>query len=198
MRGYDEFLGRVFEVIPPGLMLLILLAVTGLVAAGWYWYPAWVPRRWPRFTWKKPRLPRWRRKKKAKHGKKKEPVLKATKADKKRKETRTPALVRQSAADRLAAEGRYAEAIRERLRDTVADLTRAGVIDPEPGTTAAELTTAASTGRPRLSPPLTGATGLFSEIWYGHRPAGPGEDEKMREMTAEVRAALQPGPGADR
>ncbi|GGN87983.1 hypothetical protein GCM10010112_71080 [Actinoplanes lobatus] len=198
MRGYDEFLGRVFEVIPPGLMLLILLAVTGLVAALWYWHPAWVSWRLPRFTWKKPSWKRWRRKKKAKHGKKKEPVLKSAKADKKRKETKAPALVRQSTADRLASEGRYAEAIRERLRDTVADLTRAGVIDPEPGTTAAELTTAASTGRPRLSPPLTGATGLFSEIWYGHRPAGRGEDEKMREMTAEVRAALQPGPGADR
>nr|WP_208470872.1 DUF4129 domain-containing protein [Actinoplanes flavus]MBO3741725.1 DUF4129 domain-containing protein [Actinoplanes flavus] len=199
MRGYDEFLGRVFAVIPPGLMLMILLAVTGLVAAGWYWYPAWVPRRLPRFTGKKPRWKLWRRTKKAKHGKKKkEAAPRRQKVDKKRKEPKTPALVRQSKADRLAAEGRYAEAIRERLRDTVADLTRAGVIDPEPGTTAAELTTAASTGRPQISPSLTGATGLFSEIWYGRRPAGRGEDDKMREMTAEVRAALRPGPGADR
>ncbi|MEV0899448.1 DUF4129 domain-containing protein [Actinoplanes sp. NPDC049802] len=198
MRGYDEFVGRVFEVVAPGLLLLILIAVTALVSALWYWFPAWVPRRWPRLRVPRLRLPRWRRSAKAKHGSKKEPVSRRLRPERSRRPGRTPAVVRQSVADRLAAEGRYAEAIRERLRDTVADLTRAGVIDPEPGATAAELAAAASAGRPGVSPPLSGATGLFSEVWYGRRPAGRGEDDRMREMTAEVRAALQIPPGAGR
>ncbi|MEU4429041.1 DUF4129 domain-containing protein, partial [Actinoplanes sp. NPDC024001] len=46
--------------------------------------------------------------------------------------------------------------------------------------------------RPPLGPALSGATDLFSEIWYGHRPAGPEQDARMRGLTGEVRAALQP------
>jgi hypothetical protein len=34
---------------------------------------------------------------------------------------------------------------------------------------------------------------LFSEVWYGHRPAGAPEDDRMRDLTAEVRAALNDG-----
>ena len=76
MRAYDEFAAAVFDVVPPQLMLLLLLAVTALTAALWYWYPAWIPRRFPRLRaprvrtpkirlrlprWKLPRLrlPRW-------------------------------------------------------------------------------------------------------------------------------------------
>jgi hypothetical protein len=191
MRGYDEFVGRIFEIVPPGVLILILLAVTALIAAGWYWFPAWVPRSWPRLRMPRVRLPRFkRRQRKAKHSQ--QPATRA--AAKRGKPARPrPAPAGLSLADRLAAEGRYAEAIRERLRDTVTDLTRAGVITPEPGTTANEITTAAGTGRPVVAPALTGATGLFSEVWYGHRPAGAPEDDRMRDLTAEVRAALNDG-----
>lgn len=187
MRGYDEFVGGLLEVVPPPVMLLLLIAVTALIAALWYWYPAWIPRRLPRL----PRLPRWR-------------FTRRVRRTRPRRQSRavgtrprhTPAAhpaPAVSLADRLAAEGRYAEAIRERLRDTVTALTRAGLIDPEPGTTAAELTGHATAGRPAVGPALTGATGLFSGIWYGRRPAGPGDDQRMRELTAEVRDALDPG-----
>jgi hypothetical protein len=186
MRGYDDFVGGVFAIVSPAVLLLLLLAVTALVAALWYWFPAWIPRRLPRLRFPRFRLPRWRRRK-PKHGKP-TPARAITPS---RKSAKTPATVKAgSLADRLAAEGRYAEAIRERLRDTVNDLTRAGVVDPEPGTTAAELATQAGTGRPAVGPALRGATGLFSEIWYGHRPAGPPEDERMRHLTAEVRDGL--------
>ena len=196
MRGYDEFVGRIFDTVGPGLVLLILLVVTALVAAGWYWWPAWVPRRLPRLRGfrlprlrlrlPKLRLPRWKRRaRRARHGQKPE---------RRRAGATTPASTAGATAgtlaDRLAAEGRYAEAIREWLRETVAALTRAGLITPEPGTTAAELTTEATAGRPVVGPALTGATSLFSEIWYGHRSAGPPEDERMRHLTAEVRTAL--------
>jgi hypothetical protein len=200
VRGYDEFVGRIFGIVPGGIVLLILLAVTTLTAAGWYWWPAWVPRRLPRLRLPRLRLrlprlrlrlPRWRlrlprrrkRTRTARHGR---PATRRTRDTGPDPATTTAG----SLADRLAAEGRYAEAIRERLRDTVTALTRAGLITPEPGTTAAELTTEATTGRPVVGPALTGATSLFSEVWYGHRPAGPPEDERMRHLTAEVRTAL--------
>lgn len=188
MRGYDELVGEIFTIVDPALLLLLLLVVTALTAALWYWYPAWIPRRLPRLPrW---RLPRFRRQRKAKHGK---PAPARTPA-RRSKPGRTPAAAATgSLADRLAAEGRYAEAIRERLRDTVTDLTRAGLVAPEPGTTAAELATEATTGRPVVGPALTGATGLFSEIWYGHRPAGQTDDDRMRHLTAEVRNGLDDG-----
>ena len=195
MRGYDEFVGRIFETVPPGVVVLILLAVTALTAALWYWFPAWVPRRLPRLRlprWRLPRLrlPAWRRRQRpARHGQR--PGRDRTRS--RRGRPGTAPEVTGSLADRLAAEGRYAEAVRERLRDTVTALTRAGVISPEPGSTAAELAAEATTGRAGVGPALTGATGLFSEIWYGHRPAGPPEDERMRHLTAEVHSALDEG-----
>ncbi|BEL04955.1 hypothetical protein Q0Z83_031460 [Actinoplanes sichuanensis] len=187
MRGYDDFVGDIFATVPPAVLLLALLVLTALIAAGWYWYPAWIPRRWPRLRLRLPRfsLPKLRRRRKPRHGT--EP---ATRPTRRTKTDKTPTAARGSLADRLAAEGRYAEAIRERLRDTVADLTRAGLITPEPGDTANELATAAGTGRPAVSPALDGATGLFSDIWYGRRPAGPPEDERMRHLTAEIRDGL--------
>ncbi|MEU8663522.1 DUF4129 domain-containing protein [Actinoplanes philippinensis] len=189
MRGYDDLVGRVFTIVSPPLLLLLLLAVTALTAALWYWYPAWIPRRWPRLP-RLPRLtlPRWRRR----TPKRATPTPARPAAPGRPHATAAPATAG-TLADRLAAEGRYAEAIRERLRDTVADLTRAGLIDPDPGTTAAELTTTAGTGHPAVGPALTGATGLFSDIWYGHRPAGPPEDDRMRHLTTEVRDRLGGG-----
>ena len=93
-----------------------------------------------------------------------------------------------SLADRLAAEGRYAEAIRQRLRDTLRELIAARLVPPQPGWTAAELATMASTQRPAVAWPLGNATELFSEIWYGDRPAAAHHDERMRD-------ADRPGPG---
>ncbi|GIF02572.1 DUF4129 domain-containing protein [Actinoplanes siamensis] len=209
MRGYDEFVGWLLNRLSPQWVLLVLFALTGLVAVLWYWYPAWVPRRMPgmprfRFPrlrlprWRFPRvplrlrLPRWRRRPKARWAPAAAP----------RPATQPPAPLAEpepgglSLADRLAAEGRYAEAIRERLRETVVDLIRAGVITPQPGTTAAELTADASARRPVVRAPLGGATEIFSEIWYGRREASPGHDERMRSLTAEVRASLTPPGGA--
>jgi len=190
-RAWDEFAAAVFDVLPPGTLLLLLLVAAGLVGALWYWFPAWVPRRWPRMPrWRRPRfrLPRWRRTKKpkaAKRGKKTkpEPVF-------------APTVVLPDGtllADRLAAEGRYAEAIRQRLRDVVGDLTAAGVVAPLPGTTAAEVAASAAARRPAVAAPLGGATQLFSEIWYGDRPALHSHDERMRALTGDVRSRMKEG-----
>jgi hypothetical protein len=189
-RAWDEFAAAVFDVVPPGVLLLLALAFAGLVGALWYWFPAWVPRGLPRLRlprWRLPRwrLPRWRRTRKPKAGRpaktKIEPVF-------------APTVVLPDGtllADRLAAEGRYAEAIRQRLRDVVGDLTAAGVVAPLPGTTAAEVAAAAAAQRPAVAGPLSGATDLFSEIWYGDRPALPLHDERMRALTGDVRTRMR-------
>ena len=186
-RTWDEFVAAVFDVIPPGTVLLLLILASVLVGALWYWFPAWVPRRLPR--WRLPRLRMPKRRKRAK------PV-----GDRPASDVITPAaepveerplpVGAMSLADRLAAEGRYAEAIRQRLRDTLRALIDARLIPPQPGWTAAELATMASTQRPSVAWPLGNATDLFSEIWYGDRPAGRNHDEHMRTLTDQVRAAL--------
>ncbi|WIM93226.1 DUF4129 domain-containing protein [Actinoplanes oblitus] len=219
-RSYDEFLGRVFDRVPIPVVLVILIAVTGLIALLWYFFPRWIPRRmprlrrprirlrlrWPRWRLPRLRLPKWRLPKWRQRRGEKKPKAKAKPAPvvtepADEQETETPAPTPAgglSLADRLAAEGRYAEAIRERLRDTVAELTRAGVVTPQPGTTAAELAATAATNRPVVGTPLGGATEIFSEIWYGRRDARRDHDERMRALTAEVRAALTTPPGGHR
>jgi hypothetical protein len=93
-------------------------------------------------------------------------------------------------ADQLAAEGRYAEAVRERLRAMVRELIERGVIPFSPGWTVTELATAAKHARPTLTPPLDGAVRTFSDIWYGLRPARPEDDQAMRAHAEAVRQTL--------
>jgi hypothetical protein len=205
-RAYDEFLADIFDVLSPTWVALILLGVAVAVGLLWYTYPAWLrirlprphvklPRRaWPKWKWPKWKWPRWKWRR---------PRIKRTKRKKQaRLQVSTPApaadhalqhvhAISLSPADRMAAEGRYAEAIRERLRESVTTLTSYGVIAPVPARTAQELTTEASANRPAVATPLAGATGIFSEVWYGRRPAGPDQDALMRRLTAEVKAALE-------
>ena len=193
-RLWDEFAAAVFDVVSPQTLLVLGLLLAGLVGALWYWYPAWVPHglptiRLPRVRLRL-RLPRWRW-----------PKWRRTRRPKATRKPRTrvepvfaPTVVLPDGsllADRLAAEGRYAEAIRQRLRDVVGDLTAAGVVTPLPGTTAAEVAAAAAQQRPAVAGPLAGATDLFSEIWYGNRPAQPFHDERMRALTGDVRTRMR-------
>ena len=100
-----------------------------------------------------------------------------------------------SRADRYAAEGRYAEAVRERLRAIVRTLVERGVIEHHPGWTVTELTTAAGQALPPLGPPLAEAGRIFSDIWYGEYPAGLAQDARMRELAGAVDAGLTVGAG---
>lgn len=194
IRSYDEFVAGVFERFGPGAVLLLLFLATALIAALWYFYPAWIPRRMPRLRFPRLRFPRLRlrlpriRLPRVRFARKPKAAAAAPLAEDDLMPPEAPP--EPGLADRLAAEGRYAEAIRQRLRDTVADLTRAGVIAPVPGATAAEISRAAAARRPVLGAPLGGATDIFSEIWYGRREASAGHDERMRALTAEVRAGL--------
>jgi Domain of unknown function (DUF4129) len=179
-RAWDELTAAAFDIVPPGVLLLVLIAGAALAGALWYWWPAWVPKRWPRLP-KRHRKPRKTKDKKT-----------ATAAGARREETVEPvaAGVDTDLADRLAAEGRYAEAIRQRLRVTLGELVAARLVPPQPGWTAAELASMASGQRPTVAAPLGTATELFSEVWYGRRPAGRSHDEHMKALTDKVRTAL--------
>jgi hypothetical protein len=91
-----------------------------------------------------------------------------------------PADVLASLADRLAAQGRYAEAIRERLRAMVRHLVERGVIEDRPGWTVTELSAAAGVA------PLYEAATVFSDVWYAQRPATAELDARMRELAQQV------------
>jgi Domain of unknown function (DUF4129) len=197
-RWWNGFLADVDDRIGLGLVTLLLFVAAALVAAGWYFWPKWLPTRWPRRArsdeprrkWRWPKFRwrwRWRRRKKdtdaAEAGP--EPVPHETEGL-----PELPVEAFLSLADRLAAEGRYAEAIRERLRGIVRELVDAGAIENRPGLTVTELARAAGQARPMVRPPLDAASRLFSDVWYGQRPAGAEQDARMREYATHVHAAL--------
>jgi len=98
-------------------------------------------------------------------------------------------------ADELAAAGRYKEAVRERLRAMVRDLIERGVLPQTPGWTVTELAVAAIANRPALATPMRAAVAIFSEIWYGLRPATADDDRAMRAHAAAVgQVAREPAP----
>ncbi|WBB83805.1 DUF4129 domain-containing protein [Micromonospora sp. WMMC264] len=191
-RWWTETVAALGDLLPLPLAALILLAVALLAALGWYFFPAWVPRRLPRFSlprlrWlrlPRLRLPRLRRP--ARRRRSDPPPVRVP-------EPRTPEAVPAGApglADRLAAEGRYAEAVRERLREMVRLLVTRHVVEPRPGLTVVELTEAAARARPQVRPTLHTAGAIFSDLWYAQRPATAAHDHRMRELAADLRREL--------
>ncbi|HEY3924406.1 MAG TPA: DUF4129 domain-containing protein [Acidothermaceae bacterium] len=90
------------------------------------------------------------------------------------------------AAAQFAADGLWAEAIRERLRAVARELEQRGVLDPRPGRTAAELSREAGTQLPALADDLRIATSIFDEVWYGGRTATAADEELLRRLDARV------------
>lgn len=184
MRWWNEAVARVDDVLPFGLAAPLALLLAAIVAVLWYTFPGWLPSRW-----------RMRRSGRAPR---REPVVDEVTgetvedADEDPEElpTRAPE-VYVSQADRFAAEGRYAEAVRERLRAIVRELVDRDVVAHIPGWTVTELTRAAVGARPELAPALDGATGVFSSIWYAQRPATADDDERMRGHLTTVRELMR-------
>jgi hypothetical protein len=209
MRLWDEFVAFLADLVPGGVPTLTLASflVTLLISLGWYFWPAWLrqnwrlrrgrssrsgsrgpgsPRGW-RFRLGKLRW-RWRRRKKVKAGAEESTELSPDELPD------LPAEVLLSTADQLAAAGRYKEAVRERLRAIIRDLIERGILPPTPGWTVTELAAAAGIAQPPLAPPLSGAAGVFSEIWYGLRPAVQSDDLAMRAYAEQITSALVPQP----
>jgi hypothetical protein len=74
-------------------------------------------------------------------------------------------------AEDAAARGRFADAVRERLRAVVRELEARGVLDPRPGRTADEVAQEAGAAVPETAEDLRRAVQVFDEVWYGSRPA---------------------------
>ncbi|MBQ1044633.1 MULTISPECIES: DUF4129 domain-containing protein [unclassified Micromonospora] len=191
-RWWTETVAALGDLLPLPLVALILLAVALLAALAWYFFPAWVPRRLPRFTLPRlrlPRLPRLRLPRLRRRARRRRSDPPPVRVPAPRTPDAVPADV-PGLADRLAAEGRYAEAVRERLREMVRLLVMRHVVEPRPGLTVVELTEAAARARPQVRPTLHTAGAIFSDLWYAQRPATAAHDHRMRELAADLRREL--------
>jgi uncharacterized protein DUF4129 len=94
-----------------------------------------------------------------------------------------------SAADRHAAAGEWAEAVRERLRAVIRSLEERSLLDPRPGRTADEAAAEAGRALPGCAAGLRDAARLFDDVWYGGRPAGAAGDQQLRDLDARVQAS---------
>jgi hypothetical protein len=92
-------------------------------------------------------------------------------------------------AETAAAEGRWADAVRERLRAIARELEARGVLDARPGRTADELAREAGRAVPAVGEPLARATTAFDEVWYGGRPADASSYAGMVEVDRLVATA---------
>jgi Domain of unknown function (DUF4129) len=202
-RRWTEWVASLGDRLPLGLAALLLLLLAGLVGAALYWWPAWLPARWwprrapdaaGRRRWRWPRLRRphlrwrwpWRRRRRTP----KEDVAPVESPVAGDELPDLPVEEFLSLADRLAAQGRFAEAVRERLRAIVRALVDARLIEHRPGWTVTELAAAAGAAHPPVRAGLDAASLLFSEIWYGQRPADAGDDARMRGYATQVTGAL--------
>ncbi len=89
----------------------------------------------------------------------------------------------------LTADAHFAAALREWLRDTTRTVERRGVLDPQPGRTAAELARGAGAAMPSAADALTAAARAFDEIWFGERAAEAADAELGRMAATDVRTA---------
>lgn len=183
-RSWAQFLQVVDDFIGVPLTAVVLLVVAIVFGLLYYFYPRWVPRRLPRLGFRR------RQEQDEPPDVELEPDEDEPEADDEAEQEETvpelPAHVFASLADRLAGEGRYAEAVRERLRAMVRTLVERRILEHRPGMTVTELARAAAAAEPRVESPLRNATGIFSDIWYGERPATAEHDNRMRQLAAEV------------
>ncbi|MFG2105306.1 DUF4129 domain-containing protein [Micromonospora chersina] len=202
-RWWTESVAALGDAVPLPLAALLLLAGALLVALAWYFFPAWVPRRLPRVGRPRLRLPRFRLPR-LRLPRLRRPKLRLPRR-RRRARPDTPAVplpaprspepgpaAPAGLADRLAAEGRYAEAVRERLREMVRLLVARQLVEPRPGLTVIELTAAVARVRPGVHPTLHAAGAIFSDLWYAQRPATAAHDHRMRDLAADLRRELAP------
>jgi hypothetical protein len=101
------------------------------------------------------------------------------------------AAAHRATAERHAAEGDWAAAIRHRLRAIARQLEEDGVLHPLPGRTATELAMDAGAALPVLDRELLRAAGAFNDVTYGERPG----TEPAYRMIADLDRRLR-SPGA--
>lgn len=98
-------------------------------------------------------------------------------------------------AQRYAAEGDWASAIRHRLRAVARQLEETGVLNPVAGRTANELATDAGQAIPDLTAELLSAANTFNDVTYGERPGTETGYRMVADLDDHLRAR-QPTPAA--
>jgi hypothetical protein len=93
------------------------------------------------------------------------------------------------AAEEHAASGRWAEAVRARLRAVIAALEERAVLDPRPGRTADVAAREAGALLPDQAPALLAAARVFDDIWYGQTAAAPEDYRRLVAVDEAVAAA---------
>ncbi|MCX5298107.1 DUF4129 domain-containing protein [Streptomyces sp. NBC_00193] len=76
-------------------------------------------------------------------------------------------------AEALAGEGRWSEAVQERMRAVVRSLEERTLLDPRPGRTADEAAAEAAVSLPSHATALRTAARAFDDVTYGAHPATP-------------------------
>ncbi|WP_327306455.1 DUF4129 domain-containing protein [Streptomyces sp. NBC_01298] len=76
-------------------------------------------------------------------------------------------------AEALAGEGRWSEAVQERMRAVVRSLEERTLLDPRPGRTADEAAAEAARSLPSHATALRAAARTFDDVTYGAHPATP-------------------------
>ncbi|MEB3034854.1 DUF4129 domain-containing protein [[Mycobacterium] nativiensis] len=94
-------------------------------------------------------------------------------------------------AQRCAAAGDWAQAIRHRLRAVARELEETGVVHPAPGRTATELARDAGAVLPGLAGELFRAAETFNDVNYGELPATEGGYRIVAELDDQVRVTAQ-------
>ncbi|MDX1885913.1 DUF4129 domain-containing protein [Mycolicibacterium sp. 120270] len=108
-------------------------------------------------------------------------------------------------AELNAAQGKWAEAIRHRLRAVARQLEEDGVLDPVPGRTATELATDAGAAVPDLAGDLSQAAITFNDVTYGERPGTAAGYQLITDLDTRLRsrgpakagASVAPAPTGD-
>ncbi|MEV6928853.1 DUF4129 domain-containing protein [Dactylosporangium sp. NPDC051485] len=183
-RWWEGVLQWIDETVGVELAGVILVGVAIVFGLLHYFYPRWIPKRFPRLRFGRQRGDENDEQLDVDLGPDAEEEPDSEADDPEVPEL--PAHVFASLADRMAAEGRYAEAVRERLRAIVRGLVERDVLEHRPGMTVTELARAAGVAKPEIETPIRAATGIFSDIWYGQRPATAEHDDRMKALATEV------------
>ncbi|AKS31064.1 DUF4129 domain-containing protein [Mycolicibacterium goodii] len=104
--------------------------------------------------------------------------------------TELSAAEHRSTAERYAAEGNWAAAIRHRLRAVARHLEETAILNPVPGRTATELAHDAGAALPGLAAELSLAATTFNDVTYGEQPGTEAAYRQIADLDAHL---LQPG-----
>ncbi|MGH3970286.1 MAG: DUF4129 domain-containing protein [Mycobacterium sp.] len=92
-----------------------------------------------------------------------------------------------AAAERFAAEGNWAAAIRHRLRAVAREFEETGLLSPTPGRTANELAREAGARLPHLASELSAAATAFNDVTYGEQPGTPAVYQMIVDLDDHLR-----------